>query len=150
MSATKRDVILAIFRDRGRADALDLRGRAAQMDGTAIIAEEAKIPEWSGSRDYSSWPIGAPVRFSGNVFGLLQPHNASHYPDTNPSNAPALWSIKHTIDPHRAKPFFPPFGTSGLYMDGECCLIDGVVYRSLVDSNPYSPTEYADFWEIIN
>ena len=39
-----QDMILNVMRAQGTTDALDLRGRAADMDGTAIIAEEDKVP----------------------------------------------------------------------------------------------------------
>lgn len=149
MSMESRAIVLSVFRANGRADALDLRGRAADMDGTAIIAEETKIPAWDGSRDYSLWPVGAPVMYNGNVFGLLQPHNAAYYPDANPENTSALWGVKHTKDPAKAKPWLAPLGTSGMYMAGECCVYDGTVYRSTADNNPYSPADYAEWWEVV-
>lgn len=149
MSTANKAFVLSVFRANGRADALDLRGRAADMDGTAIIAEETKIPVWDGARDYSLWPMGAPVVYNGNVFGLLQPHNAAHYPDANPGNTPALWGVKHTKDPRKAKPWLASLGTSGMYMAGECCVYGGVVYRSTADNNPYSPADYAAWWEVV-
>ena len=36
--------ILALMKEKGKADALDLRSRAKDLDGTAIIADESKIP----------------------------------------------------------------------------------------------------------
>lgn len=148
MSSANRELILSVMRSNGRADALDLRSRAPSMDGTAIIAEEHKIPAWSAKRDYSAWSIGAPVRYDGQVYALLQSHNAVNYPDSTPENAPALWSIRHTKDAAKAKPWTAPAGTSGLYMADECCLWDGVVYRCTQDDNPYSPEDYPDWWEI--
>lgn len=50
---------------QGKADALDLRGRAAGMDGTGIIAEERKAPAFDGTKDYTGWPVGAPVTDEG-------------------------------------------------------------------------------------
>lgn len=147
MSIENREFVLSVFRENGRRDALDLRNRAKDMDGTAIIAEEQKIPVWDGTKDYSAYPIGAPVAFNGNVFGLLQPHNAAHYPDANPENSPALWSVKHTKDPAKAKPWLASNGTSGLYMLDECCTFDGRTWRCTHDNNPYSPAEYAQWWE---
>lgn len=146
MSRENRDFVLSVFAENGRRDALDLRSRAKDMDGTAIIAEETKIPAWSGEKDYSAWTVGAPVHYNGNVFGLLQPHNAAHYPDANPDNTPALWSVKHTKDAAKAKPWLAPNGTSGLYMIDECCTFDGKVWRCVQDNNPYSPAEYAQWW----
>lgn len=82
---TNQELILGVMRAQGKADALDLRARAPELDGTAIIAEEAKIPQFDGSKDYSGWAVGSPVweEVDGErqVFTLLQPHNASHYPE---------------------------------------------------------------------
>lgn len=135
------------MRAQGESDALDLRGRAKDMDGTAIIAEKQKAPAWDAGKDYSAWPVGAPVVDEGRTYGLLQPHNAANYPDTRPSTLPALWSIKHTTDPERAEPYLAPNGTSGMYMTGECCTYDGVVYRSIIDNNVWPPADYPAGWE---
>ena len=138
-------------RERGRSDALDLRARSANMDGTGLIAEERKCPVFDPQKDYSDWARGAPVRelVDGEyqVFVLLQPHNAAHYPTSTPSSTPSLWGLCHTKDPAHAKPFVPPLGTSGLYMDGECCTADGRVYRHKGDNGAYSPAEYPANWE---
>lgn len=147
MSQQNKDMILAMFRENGKRDALDLRIRAKDMDGTAIIAEEQKIPVWDSTKDYSAFPVGSPVAFNGNVFGLLQPHNAAHYPDANPENTPAIWSVKHTKDAAKAKPWLASHGTSGMYMLDECCIAVGKVWRSNHDNNPYSPTDYAEWWD---
>ncbi len=149
MSNANRDLILSVMRANGRADALDLRNRAPFMDGTAIIAEEHKIPLWSAEKDYSGWAAGAPVRYDGQVYALIQPHNAAHYPGSTPENTAALWSIRHTKDPARAKLWAAPAGTSGTYMADECCVWDGLVYRCVRDDNPYSPGDYPDWWEIV-
>ena len=149
MSIQNKDFVLSVMRGNGRADALDLRTRAADMDGTAIIAEEEKIPLWSAERDYTTWEIGAPVSYNGNVFGLLQPHNAAHYPGSTPENTPAIWSPKHTKDPKKAKPYLAPNGTSGLYMMDECCVENETTYRSTHDNNPYSPSAYPNWWEVV-
>ena len=105
---TNQELILGVMRAQGKADALDLRARAPELDGTAIIAEESKVPQFDGSKDYSDWEAGAPVweEVDGErqVFTLITPHNASHYPGSTPSTLPALWSIRHTKDPKRAKP----------------------------------------------
>lgn len=145
---TNKEFVLSVFRENGRADALSLRSRAADMDGTAIIAEEQKIPVWDPQKDYSAWPVGGPVAHEGNVFGLLQPHNAAHYTGT-PATLAALWSPLHTKDPAKAKTWLAPNGTSGLYNTDECCLFDGEVHRSKMDNNPYSPADYPDWWEVV-
>lgn len=144
---TSKDLILDVMRAQGTADALDLRGRAAEMDGTGIIAEESKAPAFDPTKDYTGWPMGAPVVDDGQVYKLLQPYNASTWPDQRPADLPALWSICHTKDPDRAKPYLAPNGTSGMYMTGECCTEGGSVYRSTIDDNVWRPSEYPQGWE---
>lgn len=143
------EIVLSALRSLGRADALALRARAAGMDGTALIAEEARAPVWDPARDYSGWPTGAPVVFQEQVYRLFQPHDAAHHPEATPENTPALWSIAHTTDPARAKPWAAPNGTSGLYIAGECARWeDGKVYRCTKDGTVHSPGELPDAWKI--
>ena len=146
MSESK-EMILGIVRAQGRADALDLRQRAKDLDGTAIIAERAKAPAWQADKDYSAWPVGAPVRDEGRTYGLIRPHNAAHYPDTRPATLPALWSLKHTKDPARAEPYLAPNGQSGMYMNGECCTEEGHVWRCLQDGTAFPPSQLPVAWE---
>lgn len=146
---TNKDFILSMIKEQGRANALDLRNRAKDMTGTAIIAEESKIPLYDNNRDYSSWMVGSPCLFDGQVYGLLQPYNAANHPDTNPSILPALWRVVHTTDPNKAKPYIKPTSTSDMYLKGECMIYtDGLIYRSLRDT-VYSPEEYTADWEAI-
>ena len=147
--------ILALMKEKGKADALDLRSRAKDLDVTAIIAEESKIPLFDPNKDYSNWAVGSPVYEivdgERQVFGLIQPHNASYYPGSTPSNTRALWSLKHTKDAAKAKPWVAPLGTSGMYMKDEVCKHTDKVWRSKQDNNPYEPdvTGTENFWEVI-
>lgn len=143
---TTKDLVLSIMRSQGAADALDLRRRAPDLDGTAIIAEESKAPNFDPEKDYSGWPKGAPVQDEGQVWTLIQPYNARNY-EGRPSTLRALWGLCHTKDPARAKEWVAPYGTSGMYMTGECCVDGGVVYRCLTDNTVHSPTDYPQAWE---
>ena len=120
------------------------------MDGTAIIAEESKAPAFDPSKDYSGWPIGAPVQDGGQVWTVLQPHNAANY-EGRPATLRALWGLCHTRDPARAKPWVVPFGTSGMYMAGECYLdSDGVtVHRALRDNLVHDAAALPEAWEAV-
>lgn len=123
---------------QGRADALDLAARAPGMDGTAIIAEENHIPAFSTNADYSKQKAGIPVQDDGQVWLLLQPHDAAHYTG-RPATLRALWGLAHTKDPAKAKPWVAPYGTSGLYRIDEVCTHNGHVWRNLWDNNEYPP-----------
>ena len=138
---------LALFRQQGAADALDLRARAPQMDGTGIIDEEEKIPAVDPKKDYSAWSAGSPVADEGQVWVLLQPYNASHYVG-RPATLRALWGLCHTKNPAKAKSWVEPYGTSGMYMEGECYREeDGTVYRCKTNNVVYRATVMPEWWE---
>lgn len=145
---------LEMIRQKGKADALDLRSRAPSMTGTEIIAEEGKIPPFDPEKDYSSWDVNTPVTDEGQAWLLLIPHNAKSYPGTRPSTNRACWGLAHTTDPAKAKPWIASYGTSGLYLLNECCTypyIDGTIhiFRNLYDKNNYPPLTLnaEDRWE---
>lgn len=133
-----------IMFDEGRRDALELAGRAKDLDGTAIIAEEEKIPAWSEEAVYTSAYVGFPVRDRGQVYTILMPHTPAHNPGSRPENLRAIYSLLHTKDPAKAKAWMPSYGVSGLYKVDECCTYytaDGSihVFRNLYDNNEYPP-----------
>ena len=144
---TNQDIVLSAMRSQGRADALDLRKRAPDMDGTGLIAEEEKIPAWDGTRDYTAWTVGSPVADEGQVWTLIQPHNAAYY-EGRPSTHRALWGLAHTKDPAKAKPWVEPYGTSGMYMLDECYRDGVTVYRALQDNLVYTAEALPSAWEI--
>ena len=148
---TSQELILEVMREQGKSDALDLRSRANELDGTGVIAEEAKVPVFDGSKDYSAWPAGSPVReeVSGEwqVYKLITPYNAANYPGSTPSNTPALWSVCHTKDPALAKPWLAPNGQSGLYAVDECCTENGHVWKNTYEGNEFSPSALPERWE---
>lgn len=136
---------------QGRADAQDLANRAVGMTGTEIIEEEQKVPMFVPGADYSQCPIGAPIGqiVDGElqVFTMITPVNTAHYPGITPNTARNLYSLCHTTNPKKAKPFVDPLGTSGLYTEGECCTENGRVWRNLYPDNAYRPSALPERWE---
>ena len=151
-----KDKILTLMKEKGKSDALDLRSRAKDLDGTAIIAEESKVPRFDPDKDYSGWAVGSPVfedvDGERQVFTLITPHNAANYPGSTPSNTRAPWSLKHTKDAAHAKPWVAPLGTSGMYMTDEVCKYSDKLWKSKRDNNPYEPgvTGTESFWEVLS
>lgn len=144
---TSKDRVLDRERQRGRAAALDLAARAPDMDGTAIIAEEDHIPAWSENAVYTTEHVGAPVRDGGQVYTLIMPHTPAHNPGARPADLRAIYDLRHTKDPKRAKEFVTPYGTSGLWKLDECCTENGHVWRNLFDGHEYPPSVLPDRWE---
>lgn len=127
---------------QGEADALDLGTRAPNMDGTAIIDEESKIPQWS---EFGSYPAGVAVKDDGQVYTLLAPHRASDNPGVRPANLRSIYDLRHTKDPKKAKYWVASLGISGIWKLDECCTyinsVDNLlhVYRNNHENNEYPP-----------
>ena len=140
---------LTKMREKGAFDAQALQSEAAAgtVTQTEIIDREISTPAFDPQKDYSAWPVNAPVQDDGQVWLLLQPHNADDY-EGRPSSLRALWGLAHTKNPAAAKPYVAPYGTSGLYSKDECCLwTDGVVDVSAVDNNSWAPADYPQGWK---
>lgn len=136
------------LRERGKADAAALAAKAVEgsADGTVLIDQEDTIPTWR-QRDYSSVSVGTPYKWQGQVYKLWQQHDATQQPDWTPDQAVSLWDVCHTTDPAKAKPYQAPQGSRGLYNNGEVCLVDGHVWRSIMDNNAWTPSGYPQGWE---
>lgn len=144
---TSKDRVLSRERSRGRNAALALASRAPEMTGTALIAEQGDIPAWSEAAVYTADHVGCPVQDGDQVYIILQPHTPANNPGSRPADLPAIYSIRHTTDPARAKPYLPPNGTSGVYAKDDCAVDEGHVWRSTVDNNVWRPSEYPAGWE---
>ena len=141
--------------EKGVYDATELRTKAAAgtVTDTEIIDKEDAVPMWDGTKDYTSCPAGSPFRYGDQVYGLLIPHNPSHYPGVTPANNRTLWSLKHTTNPYKAKEYVQSEGTSGLYAMGECCTDPlwedpTAVHISKVNDNDRRPSEYPANWTV--
>lgn len=138
-----------VFRSLGRADALKLREAAHALTGTQIIENEHSVPAFDGKKDYSEYPVGAPVTDEGQVWLLIQPYNAAHY-EGRPSTLRALWGLCHTQNPAKAKAWVDPYGTSGMYMTGECYKdADGNVWQAKQDNLVHDAAAYPAGWQLI-
>lgn len=143
-----------VMYEEGRRQALDLAARAPELDGTAIIAEEQKVPAWSEKAAYTADHVGFPVQDDGQVYTILMPHTPAHNPGSRPANLRGIYSLLHTKDPAKAKPWMPSYGVSGLYKVDEVCTYphtDGTthVWRNKYDNNDYPPLtlNVEDRWE---
>ena len=63
----------------------------------------------------------------------------------NPDNAPNLWADLDYKDGYRIIPSVITVTTA--FSKNECGWWNGVLYRSLVDANVYTPSIYPDYWE---
>ena len=145
---TSMEILSSAIKSLGKADAIDLLERIPNLTDTQIIDEEEKIPQYDNTKDYTGYEANVfCVRDEDQVWVLLQPYNAANHPDTRPSNLRAMWGLKHTKNPKKAKAYVAPYGTSGMYMKDECYIDeDGIVWISGIDNNAYSAGESPDNW----
>lgn len=142
--------LVEMFRELGRYNALKLREESKDLTGTEIIDREINVPEFNPEKDYTAWPLNAPVCDNGQVWLLLQPHNAAHFPELRPETNRACWGLAHTTNPEKAKAWVDAYGTSGMYMKDECYKAEnGVVYRALTDNLVYNAIDLPNAWEKI-
>lgn len=145
------ELYLTAMREKGLADAADLQDRAASMDGTAIYAEEEKIPDFAAAvkaKNMLERPVGFLCRSTaGRVVKLIQVYDSETYPQ-EPEDLPAQWGFYWSTDPDKALPFIE-LATSP-YMTGDCCTEGGKTWRSTIDTNTWSPSSYPQGWEEVS
>lgn len=133
---------------KGVADATDLQQRSAEMNGTALYAEEEKIPDFNAAcakMNMLDRPVGFVCKSSaGRVVKLLQVYDSTIYTD-EPEELPAQWGFKWSTDPSKALPFIA-LATSP-YSKGDCCTEGGKTWRSKIDNNVHSPSAYPQGWQ---
>lgn len=66
-------------------------------------------------------------------------------PENNPDNAPDLWADLAYIDGYRIIPEVLTVTTA--FAENECGWWHGVLYRSRVNGNVYTPDQYPNNWE---
>lgn len=152
---TSKEFVAEALRDIGKQRALNLRAKvvANEVDDTSLIEQEELVPNWKAI-DYSNFEIGTPVRDpsdgTGQVYKLLQKHDATGHDDWNPAAAVSLWDIAHTKDPAKAKPYVEPQGTRGMYMKDDVMVwTNGMVYKSTIDNNVYTPEVRGSYWSVV-
>lgn len=145
---TNKEKVLNRERQRGYEAAKLIQTNADTMTGTELYAVDDRIPSFTAAcakMNMLDRPIGFTCKSgAGRVVRLLQVYDSDIYPQ-EPEELPAQWGFKWSTDPDKALPFVA-LSTSP-YMTGDCCTVDGTVYRSLMDNNVWSPVDYPSGWE---
>ena len=147
---TAKERVLQRERQRGYEAAKVVQNNADMMTGTELYAVDDRIPTFKAAAARMNM-LGRPVGFvckssAGRVVRLLQVYDSDIYTQ-EPEELPAQWGFKWSADPAKALPFVA-ISTSP-YMLGDCCSVDGTVYRSLMDNNVWNPVDYPSGWEAV-
>lgn len=160
--STSKERVLAREKERGyvvgHEEAQYIQTNADSMTGTELYMVDFKIPSFTAALNKMNMmdrPAGQTGGFvcrssAGRVVRLLQNYDSTVYLHEDgtpwePEELPAQWGFKWSTDPAKALPFVA-ISTSP-YMTGDCCTVDGVAYRSLMDNNVWNPVDYPSGWE---
>ena len=140
---------MEIIKHMAKLAAQAVQDKSSEMTGTELNSEEKFIPDFQTAKARMNMlerPVGFVCKSSaGRVVKLLQVYDSDIYP-AEPEELPAQWGFVWSDDPSHAKPFVA-LSTSP-YMKDNCCLWEGVAYRSTIDNNVWSPADYPDGWEV--
>lgn len=140
-----------IMYDQGRANALALQDKAAEMTGTELYAQDGSIPTFVAACANGNM-LTRKAGFcclspAGRVVRLVQPYDSTIYTRT-PEELPAQWGFAWSTDPAKALPFIA-ISTSP-YGKGDCCTDGGKTWRSTIANNVWSPSAYPQGWEEVD
>ena len=147
---TNKDYVIDAMYTRGRKLALGVQREAPTLTGTELNDKDDYIPLFIESikvKNMLNREVGFVCRSSaGRVVKLLQVYNSDIYTN-EPEELPAQWGFVWSQNPEKAKPFIA-LSTSP-YNKGDCCIDinDNYIYKSLIDNNVSSPTDYPAGWE---
>lgn len=145
---TNKEKVLNRERQRGYEAAKLIQTNADTMTGTELYAAEDRIPNFAAAVQKMNMldrPIGFTCKSgAGRVVRLLQPYDSTIYTQ-EPEDLPAQWGFKWSTDPAKALPFIAV--STSPYNRGECCTVDGAVFRSVMDGNIWNPLDYPSGWE---
>lgn len=151
--SNNKEIVLQALREYGKQKAQTLQTESASMDGTQLYALEDFIPDFQAAKaemNMSQRHAGLTDGFicrsaEGRVVRLIQSYDSDIYPQ-EPEDLPAQWGFVWSTDPYKARPFVA-ISTSP-YNKGDCASEGGVVYRSKIGNNVWSPSAYPDGWEL--
>lgn len=136
--------------NQGEEDAIALQESADDMTGTELYEEKKKIPNFAEAVKVKNM-LRRSVGFvclstAGRVVRLIQPYDSDIF-TAEPEELPAQWGFKWSKNPEHALPFIAM--STSPYMKNEVCSEDGVVYKSKIDNNVFSPSAYSQGWETV-
>lgn len=129
-------------------------GRALQMFAQTLTSDEAMeiatlYPPYEVGKSYTQ---GVFITYGKNEVGdpqlykVIQAHTSQE--DWKPNETPSLYEpigLNESGYPIWSK----PSGSHDAYNNGDIVDYNGILYKSLIDGNVYSPDEYPAGWEVV-
>ena len=115
--------------------------KAGALTDEEVAHRAALFPPWKPGLLVLT---GQVYRWDNTLVEVLQGHTTQA--DWTPDVATSLFKVHRTPD---AAPFVQPTGAHDAYNIDDLVIFEGLVYRSLIDANTYSPTAYPAGWAVV-
>ena len=136
-----------------RQQAAEQFRRAVQMFAARLSEEQAlevatMYPEWEAGRSYA---VGDILQHGTNSVGdpqlykVVQAHTSQA--DWLPEATPALYDA-FGLNEQGYPVWSQPTGAHDAYNTGDIVDYNGILYKSLIDGNTWSPEAYPQGWEV--
>ena len=130
-----------------RAEALKIRAiveqAAVSLDDKTASEAAMLFPKLK--QDGALVTVGTRINHNGTIKRAAA--DLWDTPENNPDNAPALWEDISYKDGYRIIPETITAGAA--FAQDECGWWKGILYRSLIPANVYTPEQYAAGWEVV-
>ena len=127
-------------------EAMDVAG-ATLNDEQALVCVRLYRP-WVVGKAYAAdefLTYGTNAVGDPQLYKVAQPHTSQA--DWTPDSVPALY-IPIGLDDDGYPVWSQPTGAHDAYNNGDIVNYNGILYRSLIDGNVYSPDAYPAGWEV--
>jgi hypothetical protein len=92
-----------------------------------------------------SYAVGDRFRYENKLYKVIQAHTSQE--GWKPNELPALYL---NLMPDNVIPEWKqPIGVHDAYSIGDKVIFEGKVYKSLTDSNTWSPIDYPQGWQVV-
>lgn len=122
----------------------DLNSHAPGVSGWREQLPDGQVPEYlqpTGTHD--AYRIGEQVMFQGKTYESTLDYNV-----WNPTDNPASWKLIGEETPD-IPDFVQPTGSHDSYSIDDIIMFEGEIYKSLINGNTWSPTDYPSGWQHI-
>ena len=128
---------------------INFNGLLPNLSDEQALQVPLMFPKWQANKKYA---VGDRVLYLGVLYKVLQAHTSQE--GWEPDIAPSLFAKNLIVKDENGEqvdiPEWVQPDSTNPYMIGDKVIFGGKVYRSVIDNNVWSPTDYPQGWEEVN
>ena len=120
----------------------------ADTDREKMLAVASVFPKYEVGKAYKAKEViahGENAVGDAQLYQVLQDHTSAE--EWSPEKAPSLYK-KIGVTEEGYPEWVQPLGSSDAYNTGDIVSYNGTLYKSVMDDNVWSPTDYPQGWEV--